>query len=170
MERLNYVMLCVNLFWRELAVAGAVMVSSIITIMGIIKPLYNRIPCKQLRKSALAFTSIFLSFVATACYFVIRPDTNWELYWIASLITSLGCIVTYWVYENTCLRDAIHKIGNLAIDKGANILKMLLNGKDAKAINSEIKKATEELKATAKAELKLHPKKSNKKDKELENL
>ena len=170
MELLNYVMLCVNLFWRELAVAGAIMVSAIIVIMGLIKPLFNRISCKQLRKSALAFTSIFLSFLATACFFVIRRGTDWELYWIASLMTSLACIVTYWFYENTCLREAIHKIGNLAIDKVANILKMLLNEKDAKAINSEIKKATEELKATARVELKSISKKSNKNDKEWENL
>ena len=89
---------------------------------------------------------------------------------MASLITSITCIITYWVYENTCLRDAIHKVGNLAIDKFATIAKMILNNKDTKAIETEIKKATSELKATAKAELKLARKKNNKNDKEWENL
>lgn len=147
------------------------MISLIIGCMGLVKPVYNIIPSKQLRKSALAFTSVFLSFVATAVYFVIRPDTNWELYWIASLVTTAGCILTYWLYEYIpYLRDFIHMIVCFVIDKVAKILKMVVNGSDSKTINAEIKKATDELKATAKAELKLHPKKSAKKDKELENL
>lgn len=171
MELLNYVMICVKLFWRELTVAGAVMVSSIIAVMGILKPvLFNRIHCKALRKSVLAFGNVFLSFIATAFYFLIRPVDRWDLYWIASLITSIACIVTYWLYENTHLREAIHKLGNLAIDKGAKILKMIVNGNDSKDIDAEIKKATSELKATAKAELKSQIKKSYKKDKDLKNV
>lgn len=171
MELLNYVMLCVNLFWRELAVAGAIMVSLIIAFMGIIKPLYNHIPSKELRKSALAFTSIVFSFIATAVFFCIRKGTNWELYWIASLFTSIACIVTYWLYENIpYLRDSVHKILCFIIDRVAKILKMIVNGSDSKEIKSEIKKATEELKATAKVELKAISKKTAKKDKELENL
>ena len=170
MELLNYAMKGVDLFWRELAVAGAIMVSTIIVFMGILKPLvFNRIPYKAVRKSALAFSNIFLSFVATAIYFVIR-DINWELYVLASLVTSVACIVTYWLYENTHLREGIHKVGELAIDKIAYVAKLALSGKNTKTIDAEIKKATEELKATAKAELKLHPKKSKNKDKELENL
>ena len=57
-----------------------------------------------------------------------------------------------------------------AIDKFATIAKMILNNKDTKAIETEIKKATNELKATAKAELKSARKKNNKNDKEWENL
>lgn len=167
----NYVVLCISLFWQEFAVAGAVMISLIIGSMGLVKPLYNLIPSKQLRKSALAFTSVVLSFIATAIYFCIRPDANWDIYWLASVGTTIGCILTYWVYEYVpYLRDSVRKIVCFVIDKVAKIFKMIVNGSNSKEINSEIKKATEELKATAKAELKLHTKKSNKKDKELENL
>jgi Ca2+/Na+ antiporter len=170
MELLNYAMTAINLFWQELAVVGAIMVSAIIVLMGILKPIaFNRIPYKALRKSALALSNVFLSFVATAIYFVIR-DINWELYVLASLITSVACIVTYWLYENTHLREGIHKLGDLAIDKIAHIAKLALAGKDVKTIDDEIKKASEELKATAQSELKLHSKKSKKTDDEWKNL
>ena len=170
MELVNYAMTAINLFWRELAVAGAVMVSTIIVIIGLMKPfVFNHIKCKSLRKSALAFSNVFLSFVATAIYFVIR-DINWELYWLASLITSTACILTYWLYENTHLREAIQKLANLAIDKFAKVAKMAISNADTKAVEAEIKKATEEFKATARAELKTVSKKSIKKDRELENL
>ena len=167
----NYVILCISLFWQEFAIAGAVMISLIIGSMGLVKPLYNLIPSKQLRKSALAFTSVLLSFVATAIYFGIRPDANWDIYWLASVGTTVGCILTYWLYEYIpYLRDFVHKIVCFVIDKVAKILKMIVNGNDSKTINAEIKKATEELKATTKAEIKAISKKSTKKDKELENL
>jgi hypothetical protein len=146
------------------------MVSAIIVIIGILKPfLFNKIKCKQARKSALAFTNVFLSFCATAIYFLIR-DINWELYWLASLITSVACIITYWLYENTCLRNAIQKLITLAIDKFAKIAKMAVYNAEAKAIEAEVKKAFAELKTTAKNEIKTTAKKSVKNNKDLENL
>ena len=171
METFNYVMLCVKLFWRELAVAGAVMVSLVIAFLGLIKPAFKRIKNEELQKSAIAFSSILLSFCATAVYFAFRPVDRWDLYWIASLMTSAACILTYWLYEYVpYLRTGVHKLLHFIIDKTAHILNMIVDGKSAEEVKGEVKKATEELKATAKAELKLNPKKSTKKDKELENL
>lgn len=172
METLNYVMLCVNLFWRELAVSGAVMVSLIIAVIGFIKPWIKRIPNEELRKSTLAFSSVLLSFVATAVYFgIIRPDTNWDFYWIASLITSAACILTYWLYEYIpFVRAGVHKLLHFVINKAAHILNMIVDGKNSKEINSEIKKAKNELEETLKNEVKSVSKKSNKNDDEWKNL
>lgn len=171
MELLNYVMFCVNLFWRELAVAGAVMVSLVIGVLGLAKPLLKRIiKNEELQKSAIAFSSIMLSFVATAVYFLIRP-INWDLYWIASLITSGACILTYWVYEYVpYLRTGVHKLLHFIINKTAYILNMIVDGKSPEEVKNEIQKAKQELKETAKSELKLTAKKTTRKDKELENL
>ena len=170
MELLNYAMNAVKLYWRDLAVVGAIMVSAIIVIIGLLKPIvFNRIPYKPLRKSALAFSDVLLSFIATAIYFVIR-DINWEFYWLASLITSTACIITYWLYENTCFRNLIQKLGTLTIDKFSRVAKLAILNEDSKEIEAELKKATEEIKATAKTEIKAFSQKSLTKDKELENL
>lgn len=171
MELLNYVWFCVCLRLEELLIAGAVMVSIVIAILGLAKPALKRlIKNEELCKSAIAFSSIILSFGVTAGYFLIRP-INWDLYWLASLITSAACILTYWVYEYVpYLRTGVHKLLHFIIDKTAHILNMIVDGKSPEEVKSEIQKATKELKATAKSELKSVSNKSYKKDKDLKNV
>lgn len=149
------------------------MVSTIIVIIGILKPiLFNRIPYKALRKTALALTNVGASFGATAIYFLIE-GINWRWYVIGSFITAITTILTYWLYENTHFRDLIHKIGAFTIDKLAYLAKIVLAklvNKTDKSVDAEFKKVTSELKAFAQAEIKSATKKIVKADKELQNL
>jgi hypothetical protein len=148
---------------------GAIMVSAVITLIGILKPiLFDRIRCKLLRKAILATSNIFLSFVSTAFYFLF-DGRNWDWYVYASCVTAITCVLTYFVYENYGLRDGIHKIGTLALNKFGKIAKLWFNKAPNAKIESEVKQAKAELKLAVNAELK-PVKKSKKKDKELENL
>lgn len=156
--------------FSEMIVVGAIMVSAIIVFIGLLKPLiYNRIPWKPLRKFVLALSNVAFSFGATAIYYLIEHIEVWDYYIHASVATSLLCIITYWLYENTCLRDLIDKIGSVTIKKIVKIGTMFCDDKDKKEIEAEVEKVKAELKSTTKAELK-KASKSVKKDKELENL
>jgi hypothetical protein len=122
-----------------------------------------------LRKFALAFSTILFSFAATAGYFLVEHIEDWEFYLHSSVGVSLLCIITYWLYENTCLRDLFDKIGSATIRKFVKIATMFFDDKDKKEIEAEVDKVKAELKASTKAELK-KASKSVKKDRELENL
>lgn len=158
---------------ETLWVVGAIMVSVVIAVVGILKPIaFNKISNKAIRKTILAFANIALSFVATLGYFLIE-GINFRWYYIGAIITSVTCIVTYWLYENFHVRDLIHKIGAFAIDKFAYLAKIVLAklvDKTDKSVNTEFKKVTSELQAYAKAEIKSATKKIAKADKELQNL
>jgi hypothetical protein len=155
--------------WQTLAYVGAIMVSTVITLIGILKPIiFDRIRCKLLRKMLLATSNIVFSFLATAVYFLV-DGRNWEWYVCASWVTAITCVLTYFVYENYGLRDGIHKVGTLAINKFGKILYLIWRRESPTKIDAEIEKAHNELKATVRTEIK-PTKKSNKKDKELENL
>ena len=158
-----------QLFWQNYAIVGAIMVSAVIVFIGMLKPfIFNRIKWKPLRKATLATANILFSFVAVAVYFW-AFGKNWDFYWGASAMTSVGSVLTYFLYESYGLRDAIHKIGNLVIDKAAKIAKLWLNNSTHNVIEEEIKNAATEIKSVATKELKSARKKS-KNDKELENL
>lgn len=158
---------------QELAIWGSAIVSAIIVLIGIMKPfVYNKIPNKEIRKYVLAFSSVAMSFAFTAVYFLIEA-INWRWYVIGSVLVSIACIVTtYWLYENTPLRRGIQKLGLLVIDRIARIAKKAIVANDFDEIEKEIKTATEEIKKTAKKELKLssNTKQVHKKERDLENL
>lgn len=159
--------------YQELLTVGAIMVSAIIIFIGILKPiLFNKIACKPLRKALLALADVVFSFAATAIYFLIEGWT-WENYWIASGAVTIACIVVYWLYENTCFRNLIEKLGWLAIKKFGTVFSLIAEGANAAKVETQIKTASRELKATAQTELKNTVKSltiSSQKDKELKNL
>lgn len=169
MEILQTLWEMVRANYQEYLIVGAIMVSAVIVFIGILKiALFNRIQCKLVRKVLLAFSNILFSFGATAIYFVIEHFT-WQYYVHASIVVSVACILTYWLYENTCLRDLIDKIGSLTIKKFFNVALMWFNKSEKDEIEAEVKKVTKELKAATEKELK-KAKKSVKFDKELANL
>ena len=156
---------------EELALWSAVMVSMIIAFVGIIKPFVfpNH---KALRKTTLSLINIAASFAATAIYFFVN-GINWRWYSVGSFLMVVSTIVTYHLYENFHLRDAVHKIGNFAIDRLACLAKVILtkivttSEVNAKA---EVQNAMKEVTAYAKTELKKAQNKTVKQDRELENL
>ena len=155
--------------WYNLLIVGVIMVSAITVLIGILKPLlFNRIPWKPLRRASLAFTNIGLCFGATAAWFAFK-HFSFDIYWHSAIAVSLFSIVWYWVYENTCLRDLISTIGKITLSKVAMIMTRIFNGDDIKEIEKEAKLVAEELKSTAKKEIKSATK-NVKTDKELKNL
>jgi hypothetical protein len=157
---------------EKLWVVGAIMVSAIIFLVGTLKYFaFDKIKNKDLRKSVVAFSNIALSFGATSLYFLIE-HINWRWYWVGAVITSITCIVIYWFYENSHLRELIHKIGSFAIDKFAYLAKVILAklvAKTDKSVEQEFKKVTSELKTFAKNEMQIATKKL-KSDREFSNL
>jgi hypothetical protein len=158
---------------EKLMVAGAIMVSVIIMLVGALKHwVFNRIKNDDLRKTVLSLMSVVFSFIATFFYYLFE-NINWRWYVMGALVTSLACIVVYHFYENYHLRKLVHKIGNFAIDKFAYLAKVILAkiaDSSDKSVAAEWNKVTNELKNYAQAEIKSTAKKIAKADKELQNL
>ena len=155
---------CVDMFYSAL-----IMTSCIIVLIGLLKPiLFNKITCKPLRKAILAFSNVALSFVSTAiCFFV--KNMTFEFYWQASIGTAIFSILCYWLYENTCLRNLIEKIGKMVLKKLSTLGLELFTAEEKVELEKEIKLAVEEIENKTKKEVKLATAKK-KSDKELENL
>lgn len=102
--------------WRLVLQGGIIVVSAVIVIMGMMKKLFDKIPNKLLRKFLLALTSVVVVLPVTAIYFVSR-GIDYKYFWIDYALLSIATIVTYWLYENTCLRDLIHLLGSLTIGR-----------------------------------------------------
>lgn len=152
---------------------GAIMVSIVITIIGVLKKfVFNHIANKGVRKTVLASSNIFLSFLTTAGYFWV-DSRDWHWYWVGGAVTAITCILVYFIYENFHIRDVFHKIGSFAITKFsylANVVWDKLFHKTDKNIKAEWKGVQKELQNFAKNEIKVATKKFAKADKELENL
>lgn len=145
-----------DIFWYVV-----LMVSGIIVAIGLLKPLlYNKIQNKQIRKVALAFSNVILCFICALVIYVIK-DWNLNYYFASAIALSVSCIVTYWLYENTCLRNLIATIGGIVLKNVAN--KVLMNTADVAEIKEEAKKAVVEFRAQ-------NVKKTTKEDKDLKGL
>ena len=140
--------------YNDILVCGVIMVSAIIVAIGLLKPLlFNKIPNKHVRKAALALTNVAACFGTVFVYFFIN-GYGYEHYIAASVALSASCIITYWLYENTCLRDLIGVIGNIVLRRVLKVSIFAVTTDDVNAVKTELKKAGDELKAHTKAELK----------------
>lgn len=147
---------------NDILVCGIIMVSAIIVAIGLLKPLiFNKIKNKHIRKVALALTNVAACFLTVLVYFLVC-GWSFEHYYPAAIALSVSCILAYWLYENTCLRNLIGLIGNMALRKMLSILTLAATTDDIKAVEAELKKAGRELKA--------HTKKQIKEDKDLNGL
>lgn len=102
--------------WRQVLRGGIIVVSAVIVIMGMMKKLFDKISNKLLRKFLLALTSVVVVLPVTAIYFV-SCGIDYKYFWIDYALLAVATIVTYWLYENTCLRDLIHMLGSLTIGR-----------------------------------------------------
>ena len=153
--------------FHNVVVYTVVMVSAIIVAIGLLKPvLFNRIKNKNLRKAVLAFSNVASCFVAIFGVYVSNHWWDFKYYLPTSIALSIACIITYWLYENTCLRNLIETIGKIALRKLGNVALLALSKTDIEEIKTEAKKATEEIKAKAEKELL----KNTKTDKDLEGI
>lgn len=155
--------------YNDILVCVVLMTSTIIAAIGLLKPIaFDKIPNKQIRKAALAASNVAACFIAALIYFLVN-DWNLDYYVTAALALSIWSIVTYWLYENTCLRNLIKLIGTLAINRIIKIVCLAATNDDVNAVKAELKKTGEELKSHTKTELKKAAT-TYKTDKDLKNL
>ena len=155
--------------YNDIIVAVVIMVSAIIAAIGILKPIiFDKIPNKDVRKVALAGSNVVASFLSALVYFL-TEGWDFKYFGIAGAALAICCIVTYWLYENTCLRNLITIIGSLALRKVFSIVSLAATTDDVNAVKAEINNAKTQLKTTTKSELKKTVN-SIKADKDLRNL
>lgn len=153
--------------FHNIVVYSVIMVSAIIVLIGLLKPvLFNKIKSKPVRKVALAFSNVALCFVAIFVVYIVNHWWDFKYYFATSITLCIACILTYWLYENTCLRNLIATIGKIALRKFGNVALIAISTSEFEEIKSEAKKATTEIKEKTKNELK----KNIKKDKDLEGI
>ena len=149
---------------RFFVLVAVAMVSALIVFLGAIKPyVFDKIPNKTVRGSALFFSSILLSFITVAIAFWVK-DWNFGYYIYASAGFSVWTVFVYSLYEYTRFRKFIHWIGELV---WAKIVPIFRKG-DKEEIKKELEKALEEMKKEAKKNGKGIAKAKH--DKELDNV
>ena len=154
LENVKALMAFLEVNFNDIFVYVVSMVSAIIVAIGLLKPiLYDRINNKQLRKMALAFSNVGACFACVLILFCVK-DWNFKYYVTSAIALTITCIVTYWLYENTCLRNLIAVIGNIVLRKIASLAVVAVNTEDINEIKTEAKKVTNELKAHTKEALK----------------
>lgn len=168
LSNLNHLLIYFELFSQDIIVSVVIMVSAIIMAIGLLKPiLFDKIKNKQIRKASLAFSNVASCFISALVFFLIK---GWEFkyYTVSAIALTICCIVTYWLYENTCLRNLIATIGNIALRKFASVAILAVNTDDINEIKTEAKKVSNELKAHTKEALKKAT--ETKEDKDLKGL
>lgn len=155
--------------YNDIIVNVVIMVSAVIVAIGILKPfIFNRITNKHVRKAVLAFSNVAGCFIAALIYFLVR-DWNFAHYPLAALALSVVCVMTYWLYENTCLRNLIEVVGGIALRKALSILGTAVTNDDVNAVKTEYKNAVNHVRTQTKVELKKVVSKAQT-DKDLRNL
>lgn len=124
--------------WEDLLMGGAIVVSVVIFLMGVLKGLLlNKIKNELARKVILAWTSLIVVLPVTALYLVVK-GANMDHFWFIYTVNCVITVLTYWLYENTALRNSLHAVGKkivMAFISGEKIPK-----KDAKEILTEVVK------------------------------
>jgi hypothetical protein len=150
----------VNLFcqnYKVLLTAGVIMVSALIVLIGVLKPiLFNKITCKPLRGFLLSFTNIALGFGFVAGAFWLK-EISFDYYWFTATAFCVFSVFVYWCYENlTQARAGIHKLGSFVWKKIGIYIQHKVN-KIVQGLNdvNDLNEVVESLLAT--------PKKSTKK-------
>ena len=139
--------------YSDIIVYVVAMVSAIIVAIGLLKPLiFNKIPNKSVRKVALAFSNVALCFIASVILFFAK-GWCWDYYLTAAIALSVCCIITYWLYENTCLRNLIETVGTIVLRKVAGVAILAVTTDDVKRVKTAVETAAKEVKASTKNEL-----------------
>ena len=129
--------------WQRALLGGVIVSSTVIVLLGVIKKfLINKISNKLVRKVILAFSSVILVFPLTALYFL-GDEINFDHYWLGSAMNAVLTILVYWLYENTALRDLIHKIAYAVGNKFAVYFAKRITDIDSKDANANVKELKE---------------------------
>lgn len=135
---------CIN--YETLMIAGILMASMLIVLIGALKPLvFNKIKNQYVRGSLLSLSNVVGSFVFVAIAFWLKHIT-FEYYWFTAICFCCFCIVLYWAYENlTQARAGIHKLGSFMWRKFLPIIRskidLIIDGlNDTKSITNMVDK------------------------------
>lgn len=148
--------------WQRAATGGIIVACAVIFIMGIVKKAaLGKIKNKLLRKVVLSFTSLALTFPVTALYFV-GDGISFEWYWYGCALMCVLTIITYWLYENTGLRNLIALIGQNTVGKYITVLlAAVVSAKDDNDTKNKLTMTTDELQHEVKNVLKKQIKEDN---------
>ncbi len=140
--------------WHRAAMGGIIVACSVIFLMGVLKKfVFNKVQNKLARKVLLAFGSVVMTFPITALYFV-TDSINFRWYWYGCAMTALLTIVTYWLYENTGLRNLIGVIGELTVNKWLKVIYVaFMNKAENTALKNQLAMTTAELKEEVRKEI-----------------
>lgn len=140
--------------WHRAVMGGIIVACSVIFLMGILKKfVFNRVRNKLARKVLLSFGSVVLVFPITALYFV-SDNISFTWYWWGCLLATVLTICTYWLYENTGLRNVIGMVGELTVNKWVKLLYVAFMAKmDRTATKNQLAMTTVELKEEIRAEI-----------------
>lgn len=148
--------------WHRALMGGIIVTCSVIFLMGILKKfVFNRVHNKLARKILLSFCSVVLVFPATAIYFV-SDNISFTWYWWGCLLCAILTIVTYWLYENTGLRNVIGLVGELTVNKWLKVLYYaFINKTESKDLKNQFVMPTAELKEEIRKEIHTRIKEDN---------
>lgn len=140
--------------WHRAVLGGIIVACSVIFLMGILKKIvFNRVQHKLARKVLLSFFSVVLVMPITAIYFV-TDNISFTWYWWGCLLTAMLTILTYWLYENTGLRNVIGLVGELTVNKWVKVIYVaFMNKMDNAALKNQLAMTTAELKEEVRKEI-----------------
>ena len=151
---------------QDFFVGGFIVSCVTIAIMGILKKVvFNRITNKLARKCALAFSSVAMVLPVTA-FSLIGNEIALQNFWCIYGVNAILTVFTYWLYENTGLRDLIGYTGNTILKKYAEIIYTVIQGDSADTAKTKLIDTNTALREA----IKKNVKKSNKDDKDLKNV
>jgi hypothetical protein len=136
----NWVLSYVVSDWWNLLVGGVLVVSIVIFLMGVLKGVVvNQIKNHLIRKVILAWGSLLLT-VAVTLITSIFQEFAVSVFAIKCVLNCIGTILTYWVYENTALRDSLSIFGKKILTK---LVFCAFQSKDAKKTIDTVSKDVE---------------------------
>lgn len=171
MDKLIFVLQLIIANWQRVLTGGVILTCAIIFLMGVLKKaVLGKIGNKLLRKVVLAFSSVILVFPATALYFV-ADGINFDYYWYGCAGAAVATILTYWLYENTGLRNVIDLVGEKTVYKYLGVLVSSFTSKKSNATTKvELISVTTDLQTTVREEVAKAVKANTKVDEDLNDV
>lgn len=155
--------------WKQVVIVAAIIVSSVIFIVGGVKTFVRKINNPKLRKVILAFTSLALIFpVAAIAYLINKAPFE---YYLLGCIALMPCvIVSYWLYEYTLFRDLVDLVASKTIGRLVLVFAEGVIENDNRKTQEKLINANKELKDFTANEINKTVLAAKKKDNDLSNL
>jgi hypothetical protein len=135
---------------QDFLIGGIIVACAVIVLMGILKKaVFNRITNKLARKCALSGASLVLV-LPISFFFMVGSGLDFQYYWILYAVNAFFTVITYWLYENTGLRNLIALLGGMVLKKYASVMYSVIEGAKNDDTKTKLVSATTELKQSVK--------------------